>query len=121
MERIDNSFFERIDNSYFEDGKVIEYAKYEELIKTLVGKPVLWTDDRGYRNDKVTAIDPNNIKTLFDGQSLQNHCHIVIYKGRRYAWWNNAYVMVELLEDKCGRCSSKCRSEKGKCGLYSEE
>ena len=26
-----------------------------------------------------------------------------------------------LVDDKCGKCSSKCRSDNGKCGLYSEE
>jgi hypothetical protein len=41
------------------------------------------------------------------------------YRKQR-GWMVNKNNPLKYIEDACGNCSSKCRSESGKCGLYQE-
>jgi hypothetical protein len=103
----------------FRTTREITGSEYSELMKKLVGKPVIWTDNRVSIKDKFIEGGIGSIQSEYNSQSVGDHCHVVNYQGKKYAWWDGAYMMV-LVSDKCGDCTSGCRREQGKCGLYTE-
>jgi hypothetical protein len=113
------------DTTGFDKFPVVTDKDLRNMIPSLVGRTVLWTDDRiRYEPDKLVSIGGGALLTKQGSQHILGYApHIIQYEGKRYLWWSGGvYVMIEIgYEDKCGKCISTCRSEDGKCPLYQEE